>query len=648
MKPGCGLRKSRGNQESPRGDGGANPSSLSKVMVDFQGLLGECFPKKKHLIPDLVDLSSDPSKLKEALSVPISTLPIGASRDDVALAASLFLARKVLPTPAGDPLPAYLLKMERYQTPNASFCEASKRHLDQLFPKGWDSRYIQYCSRALPSAGASFGTSRKDGGAREEIKSEMSRSEFVTACRTGLGITMSCRRRVSLVDDGGKTRIVTIADAKQMILGPLHHLLYDIISRRKFILKGEATANSFSEFERVRGEVFVSGDFEAATDNFNIHHSEFILEHIFKNCSSIPESIKRLALTSLSGTLETESGLSPQVAGQMMGNLLSFPLLCITNFLAFKYAIGNRIVPLRINGDDIVFRCTPKEADRWMTVVRDAGLVPSRGKTIVNEKYFSLNSTFFEAKFTRKPSHVPVIRAKCIYSPLPNGHATALAGRLRSAFAKALGYRKGIVRTHILRWHRKAVSAIGCSLNRGLGIRVYHPELVAAGLLEREVHYLQAPRGLDIPRVTKTVPFEEQNLENLPRVTEGWVNVPSGWMSKDLRSIYSEMWGEHCLKHAWDVGVVAGEIKMQPVKYGFATMGRLNNYVRLIHLSKRGLGRLLRCSWRRHTSVARWLYGTWRGRSKPDVIRVPLGEVAHLVPASLRRMFGVSSKPPCA
>jgi len=446
-----------------------------------------------------------------------------------------------------------------------------------------------------------------------------------------------------LVDDSGKTRIVTIADAKQTVLGPLHHLLYDTISRREWVMKGEVTGNRFSGFDRVKGEVFVSGDYESATDNFNVTHSEFILEHIFKNCSSIPKSIQKLALISLTGTLEWKGVCYPQVAGQMMGNLLSFPLLCITNFLAFKYAI-RRHVPLRINGDDIVFRCTPKEADRWMTVVADAGLTLSRGKTIVHEKYFSLNSTFFEGRIGRKPSMVPVIRAKCIYSPLIKGHATALSGRLRSAFSGALGYRKGFVRAHILKWHRKAVSAIGCSLNRGLGIRVYHPELAGAGLLEREVHYLQAPAGLDKPRRISTVPFEERGLEDLPRVTEGWVNVPKKWMSKELRSIYAVMWGEHCLKHAWDVGVVAGEIEMQPVKYGFAAMGHLRKYARLLRFSSRGLGRLLRCSWRRHSVVSRMLYGKWESRVKHDMIRVPSGEVAYLRPATIGRMFN-SRKP---
>jgi hypothetical protein len=616
-------------------------AKLSAVIDDFSTLLGECFPKQ--FTPEFeTSLKANPEGLKAALSAPLQALSPTATRDDVAFAASAFMARKILPSPPGDPLPAYIAKMGRYQTLNSDFAAKAATVVSELFPRGWDSRYVAYCGRALPSAGASFERSRKNGGAREEIKSEMSRSEFVRACSTGIGIEMLPTRRVSLVNDDGKTRIVSIATAKQSVLSPLHHLLYDTISRRKCFLKGEATMNSFKEFSRTEGEVFVSGDYEAATDNFNNLHSEFILEQIFRNCSSIPKQVQKLALCSLTGQLETTTGRHPQVAAQLMGNLLSFPLLCLTNYIALKMAI-DRPVPLRINGDDIVFRCTLEEFETWKRVVTDAGLTLSLGKTLVHSRYFSLNSCFFEARRERKPSRVPIIRAKSIYAPLKSGHGSALKARILSAFTGGLGYRKGHVRTHILRFHHKAVSAIGCSLNRGLGVRVYHPELVKSGLLSRELHYLQAPAGVDKPRrVVLSRPSKkgEESLEELGGVTEGWVNVPTRRMGQVRAREYSRLWGEHCLAYAWRSGVGTGIDDVEPVRYGFAENHWPMWQVRLMRQSRRGLSRLCSYFTKRNPTVKRFLYGKGGTAIKPSMVRVPVEEVGHLVPVSVKEMFG--------
>lgn len=600
---------------------------VPRVCKDFCGLLARIYPVGK-VLPGLgLEHITDLPKLKGLLSEPLMSLSRNCTRDDVGLAGSLFLFRKVMPTPAGDdPVPGYISKMGRHQTLNEPFLRFAARELPHLFPRGWDSGYVGFCSRSIPSVGACTERNRKRGGVREELRSKMSSDAFVTACLTGKAVVLPDERHIKVLDQDGKLRIVTISSATQAVLGPLHHLLYSCISRRKWLLKGEATANSFAEFGRVEGEVFVSGDYEAATDNFNRLHSEFILELILRS-SYIPEPIQKLALSSLSGTLKYKGVSYPQVAGQLMGNLLSFPLLCITNYLAFKYAI-RRTVPLRINGDDIVFRATPGEANHWMQIVSDAGLTLSRGKTLVHPRFFSVNSCFLQARTGRKPSLVPVVRAKSIYANLQPGAGRQLAARLASSCKGMIGYRKGMVRGHILRYHRKAVSQLGCSLNRALGIRVTYDALAYGEALDQEVYYLRVPAQYDKPRRA----YLEGTRARVP-VTKGWSQVPGGVISKAMRAKYSAEWGDHCYEYAWQHGGVdGGRLIVEPPMYGYRSLGCLGAHARRLKVSIRGLGRLLRYHWRRDPRVKTWLYDRQRSKVSPDYVWVPEGGAELLRP----------------
>ncbi|QIC52830.1 MAG: RNA-dependent RNA polymerase [Apple ourmia-like virus 3] len=604
---------------------------LSKSMRDFDGLIGKVYNQPSALST----LTSDPKRLKDFLGRPLAALTPRSSKQDVSYAASLFLARKVIPTPDGDdPIPSYLSKMGREQTINSGFLRFASQELPKMFPRGWDSKYVGLCGSTIPSGGSSVENPRKRGGSRVEISRSMSREEFVTACMTGSlyplreehsqhKVEIPAERLIRVIDDDGKHRIVTVASAKQWFLGPLHHLLYDTISTRNWLLRGEATPKSFQDFTRVDGEVFVSGDYEAATDNFNRLHSEFILELILRS-SNIPEPIQKLALSSLTATLITESGARhQQIAGQLMGNLLSFPLLCITNYLAFKYAVP-RDVPLRINGDDIVFRATQKEADNWMRVVADSGLVLSRGKTLVHERYFSLNSCFFMARrpdrksgVGRKPSMVPVLRAKSIYKPLQHGDHAAAQSRLRKACKGFTGRIKGLVRGHILRFHRKMFSSLGCSLNRALGVRVVHPALEFANLHEQEVYFLRQPVTLDKRPPVKLA--EEAKL-----ATEGWLAIPAKWVKDDHERRYlSGLWGEHCNHIAWEHGVGTDLDKMVSVRDEFIKFQGLTRMAKLLKKTRRGVQRMLRSTWRKDSSVKRWLVNCGQVRKVPPRVWIP-------------------------
>jgi hypothetical protein len=609
---------------SKTGSSTGDISSL-KEMRDFQRLLGEVYPKLVDSVPDLVSFSSDPSKLKKALSSPIESLPPNASREAFGLAASLFLGRKVVPAPVGvDPIPDYISKMGRTQTPNVKFLAFCSKELERMFPKGWDSSYVRLCSMVSPSAGASSERGRKKGGARSELAAQVSRDQLVRACLTGEA-NIDPNRHVAVIDDNGKHRLITIASCWQQVLSPLHHLLYNHISKYDWLLKGDATPNSFKEFTRRRGEVFVSGDYESATDNFNNPHSQFILECILRS-SSLPDDLCKLAIGSLTGTIEHDGVKYPQIAGQLMGNLLSFPLLCITNYLAFKYAI-RRKVPLRINGDDIAFRASQEETARWMQTVADAGLTLSRGKTLVNERFFSLNSTFFEARGGRKPSLVPVIRAKSIYAPLAKRDPGALAARLHVSCKGYTGWRKGIVKGHILRWHAKAVRTVGCSLNRALGSLVTYPVLRQCALLEQEAYYVSLPPSLDKAPVVKSL--DPKRLS--PQAAKGWREIPKRLVSKSSRDGYHYMWARHCVCVAYtkEVNIPLETDGGDVYEFGRLRGSRLRRMARLAHNTVRGLGRLLSVAWSKGKPFRRWVHEQERVRRPRSGIWVPEGEVKY-------------------
>jgi len=177
--------------------------------------------------------------------------------------------------------------------------------------------------------------------------------------------------------------------------------------------------------------------------------------------------------------------------GQMMGSQLSFPLLCIVNYLAFRFSTMDETIPVKINGDDIVFRSTRSVAERWMESVSHAGLKLSKGKTLVDCSIFTLNSCLFSAsQFSVKS--LPFIRAKALFGT-EEGY-TSLPGRFKS-FAPGFGTQRAFrLRSAFLRQNVGFISKSRRSLNRGLGMHVPLELLKLCRLWGREVDYLSLPK----------------------------------------------------------------------------------------------------------------------------------------------------------
>jgi hypothetical protein len=150
-------------------------------------------------------------------------------------------------------------------------------------------------------------------------------------------------------------------------------------------------------------EVYLSGDYEAATDNLHSWASEEVVRAISQhlNLATIEQ---KLFVQSLTGHLFNIQGvLTPQRRGQLMGSITSFPILCIINATIGRWAIElaeKRVFTLKdarmmINGDDIAIRSKRPVYGFWKTLASFVGLNESVGKTYVSRDFVDLNSTSF-------------------------------------------------------------------------------------------------------------------------------------------------------------------------------------------------------------------------------------------------------------
>lgn len=164
----------------------------------------------------------------------------------------------------------------------------------------------------------------------------------------------------------------------------------------------------------VRFPNWVSGDYAAATDNLSMHSTrdaivallqklgreedQGLLESTLTNC--------RLEYPFLSP--DSEDGNFHQSNGQLMGNPMSFPILCLVNLAGYQAALEEYLgfqvdtqdLPVLVNGDDILFRADDRLYRMWKQRISDLGLELSVGKCYVSNCFATLNSQAFLQKKT--------------------------------------------------------------------------------------------------------------------------------------------------------------------------------------------------------------------------------------------------------
>jgi len=157
-------------------------------------------------------------------------------------------------------------------------------------------------------------------------------------------------------------------------------------------------------------EVFLSGDYESATDKIYSEYTETVADEI---CTilEIPEDIRDAYRTSLTrnmieikkATKKTPGEYKEQQVGQLMGSRPSFGILCIENATVTRWALetsSGRLWTLddarmMINGDDVGAKGNQRLYHDWRRIAGFMGLTESLGKTYVSRDFVDINSTSF-------------------------------------------------------------------------------------------------------------------------------------------------------------------------------------------------------------------------------------------------------------
>jgi len=456
---------------------------------------------------------------------PIRRLPL---RDRLTVSGSLFLWRKTLPSTAAEPAIHRARVTAPCLDPPAGYITHVCKLVGEMFPKGWDKGYLRAVDSATPTIKSVIEKGRGKGGWRSEGPDRL---EYGRACMGESDLLsgpngMKVRYMDAQCD--GKSRAVTVMSAEAQVLKPLHKLIYDRISEFPWLLRGKAKANRFRTFRKVPGEVFVSGDYESATDHLPVTTAEWVLRTIFRGCVQVPLEVQVAALRYLRVTIQYSDGIEVQATRQLMGSLLCFPLLCIQNYLAFRW-IFDESVPVRVNGDDIIFRCKEVDYLKWAGFVSSVGLKLSPGKTLVSSSSFSLNSTFFHVGGNVRL--VPVVRCTSLQkskSPYPS----ALAGTMRGFLEGFRGEIRDELGAWFLRCRAKLIRKSGRSVCRGLAMPASDVMLKLSGLWRRELWYVNSvPSRYEkcLSLCTEGVP-----LPPPPDRLSGQVELPRGWRRQEL------------------------------------------------------------------------------------------------------------------
>jgi hypothetical protein len=252
-----------------------------------------------------------------------------------------------------------------------------------------------------------------------------------------------------------KIRTISVADGPAMAAGtPVQKLLHSTMRRLPVfeLIGGVPVTESVKPLLGYFGSFlsdptywgndpsagFISGDYSAATDGLNMNATVRVFDTLTKRIA-FPSGLRERLLQALtssvldySRTLQQfqkqipgplydylESLLPPstqQRNGQLMGNILSFPILCIINFATwidanrsgpYSEIVNGAIqrghftiaemkqLPLRINGDDILFYAPRDVYENWRSRLPVYGFKPSLGKNYYSNQFFTINSQLF-------------------------------------------------------------------------------------------------------------------------------------------------------------------------------------------------------------------------------------------------------------
>jgi hypothetical protein len=365
------------------------------------------------------------------------------------------------------------------------YLEFVRSKIRMLFPHGIRRKSLMKEARRVTPPFTSTTTSRRcDGGSYNFWQGR--REEFLNPAE----ITVKHTPVFSVATDAGKPRPLIKNDPSYLLLKPLHRLIYERISREKWLLRGEFSAQRIVKAGFSRGGLghnlasrpFFSADFTAATDSLPIEVAETIIDALAQLSPSDISPLLSEARSSLRPLIAFSKRAITPTTGQMMGSLLSFPLLCLQNWLAACWVdeqCGEE-TPKLINGDDLLVEASGLWVRTYRRVAPSLGLNLNEKKTMYSARFMTMNSTYRTSAFKL----IPFVRCRGLGCSDPRALAGAYNGivgpwrEAHSPFLRRLSHA-------VLTFFRRLVYASGRTLH-GLGIRQTPRETVPQSLWNRE------------------------------------------------------------------------------------------------------------------------------------------------------------------
>jgi len=249
---------------------------------------------------------------------------------------------------------------------------------------------------------------------------------------TNLGEAQS---NVKFILEPLKVRTITKASLHSNAIYPdVQKQLWSKMQRyEQFELTGRPMGDSDVERLCIGGEQFFdgvydfcSGDYSAATDNLHMDCSFAAILGSTKDTAT-----RELIETNMCNQTISYEGafgtgfVAPegfvQKNGQLMGSKFSFPYLCIINMAVYRSAMEKFFkrkfaieeLPVRVNGDDILFPTNADFQQRWESILPLAGFEKSVGKNFVSNQFLMVNSKLYRFKgyseVNRRYDFVPMI-----------------------------------------------------------------------------------------------------------------------------------------------------------------------------------------------------------------------------------------------
>jgi len=260
--------------------------------------------------------------------------------------------------------------------------------------------------------------------------------------------------RVKFILEPLKVRTITKSSLFSNALYPevQKQLWRGLQSFPQFSLTGETmTERSLDDLVLGGAELFgniydlCSGDYSAATDNLHMDASLAALIGAIDDPTTfalVRDNMcgQRIDYTGAFGSKKFVPPESfEQKNGQLMGSLFSFPVLCVINLAVYRVAMEKHFkrkfeiseLPVKVNGDDILFPTNVDFQRRWEGLIPQVGFSKSVGKNFVSNEFCMVNSMLF-----RRAEGLVHCLSKCgryfemvrRYKFVPFVNATALTG----------------------------------------------------------------------------------------------------------------------------------------------------------------------------------------------------------------------------